>query len=278
MSPCVPCGTFLLCLLLCRCACCPGHRCPDLLPAGGAGLRPDVRLPHHLQSSLRRWRQRHEGGPRVWGEPVSCCCKQPLLCEMQFSSLSQRHKSYPDSCLVEMEQSKRHGHLPLWQVFLYSLNVLFALSQRFDITTWSFISLVANHAVIFHIVVWNCLCQLERPLKGSERLIPHRRSGTLRTCQSIFGPWLRHNYLNRLQCEDDCKTHPHAARVCLTNTESKANTWLGGEKLLGHLPSLRLWHSPANRKFAVTLTNNRLSVACRSNLFYCVRYLPPAIP
>lgn len=53
-----------------RSPCGPRNRRPHRKSAGGAGVRPDIRLPHHLQSSLwRRW-SRHEGGPRIRGEHV----------------------------------------------------------------------------------------------------------------------------------------------------------------------------------------------------------------
>lgn len=53
---------------LCRSTCGPRNRCSHLKSAGGAGVCPDIRLPHYLQSSLWwRW-SRHEGGQRIWGE------------------------------------------------------------------------------------------------------------------------------------------------------------------------------------------------------------------
>lgn len=55
-----------------RCARRPGNGLPHLQHAGGQGVRPDLRLPHHLQGGVRGRRARHEGGARVRGELMRC--------------------------------------------------------------------------------------------------------------------------------------------------------------------------------------------------------------
>lgn len=51
-----------------RRTCGPRNGFPHLQPAGGAGVRTNLRLPHHLQGCIRGWRSRHESGQRVRGE------------------------------------------------------------------------------------------------------------------------------------------------------------------------------------------------------------------
>lgn len=106
-----------------RRACGPRNRCTHLQPAGGAGVRPNIRLPHHLQSSLRRRRSRHEGGQRVRGET-----RQLLL--NTLTPVTDVISA--SSCIVNVDQ-KRENKLNLTalrqvKVFIF-INFLFALNQ-----------------------------------------------------------------------------------------------------------------------------------------------------
>lgn len=53
-----------------RCACRPGNGFAHLQHAGGTGVCPNLRLPHHLQGCIRGRRSRHEGRQRVRGELI----------------------------------------------------------------------------------------------------------------------------------------------------------------------------------------------------------------
>lgn len=125
-----------------RCTCGPRNRRPHRQPAWGAGVRRDVRLPHHLQSGVRRRWSRHEGGQRVRGEPCAlhCCarCNLPV-------------------CSDNMEKTKA-TRLPS-DTFELSYSLIFCLCwSEGEITTWSFIFVATVHSVC---MLWNCLCHPE---------------------------------------------------------------------------------------------------------------------
>lgn len=58
---------------LCRCTRGPWYRVSNFQHAWGAGVRWNIRFPHHLQSCIWRWRSWHESGQRVRGELITCC-------------------------------------------------------------------------------------------------------------------------------------------------------------------------------------------------------------
>lgn len=103
---------------LCRSTCGPRNRCSHLKSAGGAGVCPDIRLPHYLQSSLWwRW-SRHEGGQRIWGERLYGVRGSRLNCVLT----DQPYDTFLCSFLlipfalnrVEIACKSQTGHLALW--------------------------------------------------------------------------------------------------------------------------------------------------------------------
>lgn len=111
-----------------RCTCGPRNRRPHRQPAWGAGVRRDVRLPHHLQSGVRRRWSRHEGGQRVRGEPCalhSCArCNLPVCSDNMEKTKATRlpsdtfELSYSlISVCVEAKVKLQPGHLSLWPPF-----------------------------------------------------------------------------------------------------------------------------------------------------------------